>query len=313
VAKANAGDAVWFLAAVNRIADILAARGDTDPVGARRARAVGILARPAEALQLLIDHQHDPDPGDEPHHQPQDDDPADHEPSEDHDEQNGDPGESGDDLGEVALDEPVEADEHVSLSLQPPANFDATAARPRVVLHFHLTEQAIRHGNGLVRPEHGEPLTVNQLIEFLTRTGCQIRVQPVLDPAGTAPIDGYEVSPRLRAAVRYWQVADVFPFGTCTSPTMDLDHTQPYLPRDYGGPPGQTRFDNLGPMARSSHRAVTHGGWQKHQPEPGYYLHRSPCGYVYLVTNQGTLALGRTDFSRAVWNAAEPQPDAVAA
>jgi hypothetical protein len=120
VAKATAGDAVWFLAAVNRIADILAARGDSDPVGARRARAVGILARPAEALQLLIDHQHDPDPGDEPHHQPQDDDPADHEPSEDHDEQNGDPGESGDDLGEVALDEPVEADEHVSLSLQPP-------------------------------------------------------------------------------------------------------------------------------------------------------------------------------------------------
>jgi hypothetical protein len=26
--------------------------------------------------------------------------------------------------------------------------------------------------------------------------------------AGTAPIDGYEVAPRLRAAVRYWQVAD---------------------------------------------------------------------------------------------------------
>ena len=59
VAKAAAGDAVWFLATVNRIADILAARGDTDPVGTRRARAVGILARPAEALQLLIEHQHD--------------------------------------------------------------------------------------------------------------------------------------------------------------------------------------------------------------------------------------------------------------
>jgi hypothetical protein len=59
VAKANAGDAIWFLATVNRIADILAAGGDTDPIGTRRARAVGILARPAEALQLLIEHQHD--------------------------------------------------------------------------------------------------------------------------------------------------------------------------------------------------------------------------------------------------------------
>ncbi len=59
VAKAAAGDAVWFLATVNRIAEILAARGDTDPVGARRAKAVGIVARPAEALRLLIEHQHD--------------------------------------------------------------------------------------------------------------------------------------------------------------------------------------------------------------------------------------------------------------
>jgi hypothetical protein len=61
VAKAAAGDAIWFMAAVNRIADILAARGDTDPIGIRRARAVGILARPAEALQLLVEHQHDPE------------------------------------------------------------------------------------------------------------------------------------------------------------------------------------------------------------------------------------------------------------
>ena len=135
----------------------------------------------------------------------------------------------------------------------------------------------------------------------------------MLDPAGTAPIDGYEISPRLRAAVRYRQTADVFPFGTCTSPHMDLDHTQPYIPLNKGGPPGQTRLGNLGPMARSSHRAVTHSGWQKTQPEPGYYLHRSPAGHIYLVTNQGTLALGRTDFSRAVWTAAQSQPETVAA
>lgn len=105
----------------------------------------------------------------------------------------------------------------------------------------------------------------------------------------------------------------MFPFGTCTSPKMDLDHTKPYVPMDDGGPPGQTRFGNLGPMSRSSHRAVTHGGWQKAQPEPGYYLHRSPCGYIYLVTNQGTLALGRTHFSRAVWHTARQQQATVAA
>jgi hypothetical protein len=194
-----------------------------------------------------------------------------------------------------------------------PPGFEAKAARPRVVLHFHLAEAALRTGHAIVRPENGDPLTLHQLMEFLSRTRCQVRIQPVLNPTEVAAVDSYEIPAQLRAAVRALQVADVFPFGTCTSPTMDLDHTQPYLPRDYGGPPGQTRFDNLGPMARSSHRAVTHGGWQKHQPEPGYYLHRSPCGYVYLVTNQGTLALGRTDFSRAFWNAARPQPETVAA
>jgi Domain of unknown function (DUF222) len=293
VAKAAAGDAVWFLAAVNRIADILAARGDSDPVGARRARAVGILARPAEALQLLIEHQHDENPADEPVER---DDPADAAVPDD----------------PAAPDDDVDVD-HRSLSMAVPAGFDAQAGRPRVVLHFHLSEDALKHGNGMVRPEHGEPVTINQLVEFLASAGCAVRVQPVLDPASTAPIDGYEVSPRLRAAVRYWQVADVFPFGTCTSPGMDLDHTEPYVPTDYGGPPGQTRLDNLGPMARSSHRAVTHGGWQKHQPEPGYFVHRSPCGYIYLVTNQGTLALGRTGFNQAVWNAAQPRREQISA
>jgi hypothetical protein len=59
VAKAAAGDATWFLATVNRLAEILAADGDTDPIGARCARAVGILAQPAEALRLLLEHHHD--------------------------------------------------------------------------------------------------------------------------------------------------------------------------------------------------------------------------------------------------------------
>ena len=189
-----------------------------------------------------------------------------------------------------------------------------SAARPRVVLHFHLSEAALGAGHVLVRPEDGGPLTLDELVEFLGRTGCQVRIQPVVDPTEVAPVDGYVGLPqRLRAAVRARQVADVFPFGTCLSPNMDLDHTERYVPMDYGGPPGQTRLGNLGPMARPSHRAVTHGGWAKHQPEPGYFVHRSPCGYVYLVTNQGTLALGRTDFSAAVWQASKPKPDEIAA
>jgi hypothetical protein len=298
VAKAAAGDAIWFLATVNRIADILTARGDTDPVGARRARAVGILARPAEALQLLIEHQHDY--SGKPH-------------------QSDRPGESAelDESAEPELEadgEPEpEADDHQSLSMAVPAAFDAAAARPRVMLHFHLSEAALRSGDAIVRPGDGGPLTLHQLTEFLARNQCQVRIQPVVDPTAAAPVDGYEIPQRLRAAVRALQIADVFPFGSSLSPSMDLDHTERYVPMDYGGPPGQTRLANLGPFGRPGHRAVTHGGWAKHQPEPGCYVHRSPTGYVYVVTNQGTLALGRTTFSAAVWEAATPKPSAISA
>jgi hypothetical protein len=196
VAKAAAGDAIWFLATVNRIAEILAARSDTDPIG----------------------------PG----------------------------GPSGRSLG--------------------PGRLRRYGCR-----------------------------------------GCQVRIQPLLGPTEVAPVDGYEIPAQLPPAVRVRQIADVFPFGTCLSPHIDIDRTERYVSMDYGGPPVQTRLGNVGPMVRPGHGAATHGGWQKHQPEPGYFVHRSPTGYVYIVTNQGTLALGPTAFSAAVWEASKPIPAAIPA
>jgi len=59
IARAAAGDAIWFKATIDRIADILAQQGDPDPVEVRRSKALGILAQPAHALQLLYQHEHD--------------------------------------------------------------------------------------------------------------------------------------------------------------------------------------------------------------------------------------------------------------
>src|SRR4029453_3691738 len=59
IARATAGDAIWFKATIDRIADILARQGDSDTVEVRRSKAVGILAQPAQALQLLYQHQDD--------------------------------------------------------------------------------------------------------------------------------------------------------------------------------------------------------------------------------------------------------------
>ena len=127
VAKAAAGDAIWFLATINRIAQILAARGDTDPVGARRARAVGILARPAEALQLLIEHQHDP--AGEPESNStseqtnQATEPAHFDATSEHEPVRPESSSS-------EWEPEPEPDDHQSLSMAVPPGFDASAARP---------------------------------------------------------------------------------------------------------------------------------------------------------------------------------------
>ena len=70
---------------------------------------------------------------------------------------------------------------------------------------------------------------------------------------------------------------------------MDLDHTQPYRDPDEGGPPGQTRPDDLGPMTRRHHRIKTHGhGWTVRQVFDGVCVWRTPHGRHYLVDHTGT-------------------------
>jgi hypothetical protein len=53
IATANAGDVIWFLATLNRTAEILWLNADLDSADLRRSKAIGILAQPALALQLL--------------------------------------------------------------------------------------------------------------------------------------------------------------------------------------------------------------------------------------------------------------------
>jgi hypothetical protein len=154
-----------------------------------------------------------------------------------------------------------------------------TAARPRVVLHFHLSEGGLRTGHALVRPEDGNLQSLDRLVEFLGRTGCQVQIQPVLDPTEVAPIDGYEVPQRLRSAVRVRQIADVFPFRICVRPKMDLDHTERYVP-------------SLSPdTSCTAHHPTDMSTW-------------SPT--------KALLRSGRNDFSAAVCEISAPKPAAIA-
>jgi hypothetical protein len=251
IARAAAGDAIWFKASVDRIADILNRHGDTDPVDVRRSKALGILAQPAEALHMLCEHQDDDWDG---------------------------PAEHTDADGEPSDDEGV----HRSLQLTPPP-FDPERAQPRAVIYVHMSQEGLTAGTGVARIEDVGPLLVGRL-SALVGDRCKISVKPVIDlPAGHTPVDCYEVPVRLREQLQLRYPADVFPFAAGVSRRIDLDHTIPYLSPDEGGPPGQTRIGNLGPHARRNHRHKTHGGWQVRQPEPGTWLWRSPHRRIYLV------------------------------
>jgi hypothetical protein len=318
IARAAAGDAIWFKATVDRIADILNRRGDTDPVEVRLSKALGILAQPAEALQLLYQHQNDnwdgpvepTDPGQEP---------AEHEDEINLEAGNQEaeatalPGTTGTTAiveGEWPVSETAD-NLHQSLRVMPPP-FDPVRARPRAVIYVHLSEEAVTAGTGVARVEDVGPVLLSRL-RMMLGDRCGISLKPVIDlPAGHTAVDCYEIPARLREQLQLRYPADVFPYAARVSRRMDQDHTIPYLSPDEGGPPGQTRIGNLGPHIRRTHRHKTHGGWQVRQPEPGTWLWRSPHRRIYLVNATGTHPLGDTEFAQAMWQAAASPPDELA-
>jgi len=231
--RTETANAIWFDASIDRIADGLAALGDTASKDVRRGRAVGILAQPQRALDLFGQANGE----------------------------NGSPG----------------------AAAQPTVD-----PRPPATLYVHLHQQAFSGAGGVARLEGHGPITVEQARRWLGH--CQVTVKPVLDLADQTPVDAYEIPDRLRQAIHLRNPVDVFPYATNTSRRRDIDHTIPYRPPDHGGPPGQTRVDNLGPMTRFHHRIKTHSRWQLRQPFPGVYLWRSPHGHDYLVDRNGTRA-----------------------
>ena len=312
IARATAGDAIWFKATIDRIADILTRQGDTDTIDVRRSKAIGILAQPAEALRLLCQHQDDdsggsPEPAD-PDQEPAQDEPALDEPARDQhaapeDGEEGTESDRGADSGSVE-DQPSDPASgeasHRSLQILPPP-FNPDRARPRAIVYVHLSVEALTAGTGIARVENVGPVLLSRL-QLLLGDHCSISLKPVIDlPAGHIPVDCYEIPTSLREQLQLRYPADVFPYANTVSRSVDMDHTIPYLSPDKGGPPGQTRIGNLGPHIRYHHRVKTFGGWQVWQPEPGTWLWRSPHGWIYLVNATGTHPFGNTQFAQAIW------------
>lgn len=285
IARGSTLDMLSFLAAVNRIADLLGVEGDTDPIEVRRSKAVGILARPAHALGLLARHA-----------------PA------------GVPGAS-----EAEADEPdPERDGYLSSPTTPTASLPARpgghrcGCAPRIHLHVHLTDAALSGADSraVCRIDGLGPVTARTVRDWLGRSDTSVTIRPTAVP-DPPPVDGYEIPRAIRDAVAARHPASVYPWSNGAEPAVDLDHTIPYVPLDDGGLPGQTAADKLGPLARREHRTKTFGHLQARQPVPGVFFWRSRHGWVWLVTNTGTHPLGNTPAAHALWQAAAPRCGAV--
>jgi hypothetical protein len=178
IARATAGDAIWFKATIDRIADILARQGDQDPVEVRRSKAIGILAQPALALQLLCQHQHDdwdgpaeptedehgrdeerPDQAEHPHVDQNQTDQAEEQQAEQHavpaaEQDQTATADTVDDQRPTS--DPADGNTHRSLQILPPP-FHPDRARPRAIIYVHLSEEALTAGTGVARVEQVGP------------------------------------------------------------------------------------------------------------------------------------------------------------
>ena len=276
----DALDAAAFDATITALAAALAALGDTNTLDVRRAKAVGVIADPQGALDLLHPDQTDPGQAD------------------------------GAQAGDQAS--PTAGNGVESRTPGAPGKPGRCATcgkhqgrrtgKPKVVLYLHLHQDAIAAtppaagkdgGPGVVgRVEGLGPATVEQIRDWVGR--ADLTIKPVLDLADRTSVDAYEVPDRMGETVYLRNSCCPFPWCNNLTRNKDSDHNPAYIPREAGGPPAQTSPDKLTGLCRRHHRVRTHGGWTYQMPQPGLYLWTSPHGRHYLVDHTGTTNLPHT-------------------
>jgi len=264
----SSGDLITFRAMVVKVAEILAENGDSDTVGARQVKAIGILGNPARALLLLQGHldrlrstttepveEDDEDPRrswpwEEPPVMWDQPDPGNGDPPPDQGfpEPIWDPDVMAEDWQEEP--EPVPTTQPVQRAADPSS--ERTEPQIKDVLAGALASQdqiVITAKPARLLPKIA--LYVH-LSEESLRTGVGtariegigpatmgqvkdlltdtiVKLTPVIDQTRDGPvIDRYEATRPLRERVIIGDVAETFPYGTTEARDADLDHTVAY-------------------------------------------------------------------------------------
>ena len=171
-------------------------------------------------------------------------------------------------LGEMARHQ-------LALDLDTRTQTETAPARRQVVLHVHLSEDALTAPDSppdarlhLARVANTRSFVdADQVRTWCGTPGTIVTVKPVLDLSEHLHVDQYQVPDRLAAQATERDLTCVFPWCTRPAEACDLDHAIPY---SEGGP---TASDNLAPLCRRHHRLKTHhAGWGYTVLEPGSYL-----------------------------------------
>ncbi|MFJ9317705.1 DUF222 domain-containing protein [Pimelobacter simplex] len=151
----------------------------------------------------------------------------------------------------------------------------------KAVLNVHVTDATLVGVNPVGRWDQ-QPVSAEQIREWLAQPGMSVTVRPVIDVAGHVPVTAYEIPDRHRQAVELRDHTCRFPYCNRAATRCDLDHATPHR---RGGP---TCPCNLVPLCRRHHRAKTHSQWRYQVTKIGTYVWRSPAGFRFEVSHRGT-------------------------
>ena len=168
---------------------------------------------------------------------------------------------------------------------------------PTIYLHLHtdaINGMPGADGTGhMARVDRFGPQSLQTVQRWLTglTPGATITVTPVVDLTEHLSVNAHEVPDRLRNQITERDDGCRFPWCGRQG-RFDVDHIEPFVPPDEGGPPGQTHSNNLARLCRFHHRVKTHSDWH-YRREPDGTLHwTSPHDRTYTVDEHGTLPRG---------------------
>ena len=186
-----------------------------------------------------------------------------------------------------------------------PAKVKRSAASPVFHLHLHTSCRCGSDSEGASvfgpvtrvqaeglhswRPGPVPTAAVERWLTGLT-PGTRIETTRVVDLTEQIAVDAYEHPAALARQVSERDHTCAFPWCGRQGATYDLDHIDPYVSPDDGGPPGQTSTANTARLCRYHHRVKTHGHWRYQRTGPTAVTWTSPQGRTYTVDHTGTHA-----------------------